>query len=144
MSDGGGIILYDSVCILCSRSAQFVIARDKDAFFRFVPIQGERGRELAARVGIDADRPQSFAVFVDGQPYVKSDGVIAILSRLPKWGWASALHMIPCFLRDWIYDRVASNRYRIFGRADACIMPDPSVRSRFEGLESVRLGEKAD
>jgi predicted DCC family thiol-disulfide oxidoreductase YuxK len=138
MSEGRGIILYDSVCILCSRSAQFVIARDHEAFFRFVPIQGDRGRELAATVGIDADRPQSFAVFIDGRPYLKSDGVIAILSRLPRWGWTSALRFIPRLLRDWIYDRVARNRYRIFGRADACIMPDASVRSRFDGLESVR------
>jgi predicted DCC family thiol-disulfide oxidoreductase YuxK len=138
MKAAKGIILYDSVCILCSRSAQFVIARDKDAFFLFVPIQGERGRELAAQVGIDADNPQSFAVFIDGKPYLKSDGVIAILARLPRWGWSNALRAIPRFLRDAIYDRVARNRYRVFGRADACIMPDPAIRSRFEGLDTVR------
>jgi len=138
MSDGGGINIYDSVCILCSRYVQFVIARDREAFFRFVPIQSDRGRVLAELAGIDPETPDSFAVFIDGRPLLKSDGVLAILSRLPRYGWTTILRLVPRVLRNLIYDRVARSRYRIFGRADSCIMPDVSVRARFEDLDSAQ------
>lgn len=76
MSEPGGVILYDAACILCSRAARFVIDRDRAAFFRFVPLQGEKGGVLARSLQIDPDDPDSFAVIIDGQAFVKSDGVL--------------------------------------------------------------------
>jgi len=138
MNAAHGIIIYDCVCVLCWRYVQFVIARDRDAFFRFVPIQSDRGRVLAELAGIDPETPDSFAVFIDGRPLLKSDGVLAILSRLPRYGWTTILRLVPRVLRNLIYDRIARSRYRIFGRADSCIMPDVSVRARFEDLDSAQ------
>jgi DCC1-like thiol-disulfide oxidoreductase len=66
-----GLILFDGVCILCSRGCRFVSKRDRRGYFRFVPIQLAEGRPLAEQLGIDPDRPDSFAFVANGQAYVK-------------------------------------------------------------------------
>ena len=131
-----GIILYDSVCILCSRWTRFVIKRDSQALFTFMPIQGGKGRVLAQSLGIDPDEPESFALILNDKPYFKSAAVIKIVRQLRGWGWTSGFRYLPRAWLDWIYDRIARNRYKIFGKADSCILPDASMRARFEDLES--------
>jgi predicted DCC family thiol-disulfide oxidoreductase YuxK len=122
-----GIVLMDGMCVLCSRSFHFVAARDPAARFRFAALQGAYGRWMAGLLGIDPDDPESFAVVVDGAALTKSDGVIAILRALPGWSWCGALRWMPRPIRDWVYDRVARNRYRIFGRYDVCALPNPAL-----------------
>jgi predicted DCC family thiol-disulfide oxidoreductase YuxK len=117
------IILYDGVCILCSRSYRFVTARDVARQFRFVTIQEPEGRNLAVRLGIDADNPDTFALIDDDTPYLRSDAALRILSSLPGWGWTGMLRVIPRALRDAIYNVVARNRYRWFGKSDVCMLP---------------------
>lgn len=119
-----GTVLYDGVCVLCSAWFRFVAARDEAARFRFTPIQGEYGRRLAVRLGIDPDNPETNAVIIDGRAYLRSDAALQILRRLPGWSWAGLLLAAPRPARDWAYDRVARNRYRLFGRTEACMMPD--------------------
>ena len=80
-----GTVLYDGVCVLCSAWFRFVAARDPAERFRFTQIQGEYGRWLAARLGIDPDHPQTNAVVVDGVCYLRSDAALEILRRLPGW-----------------------------------------------------------
>ena len=136
MGAPAGLILYDSICILCSRWARFVIARDPDAQFRFVPIQGVKGREIARSLGIDPDEPDTFALILDGAALTKSAAIIAIAGRLQGWRWLRFLRVLPRAPLDWLYDRIARNRYRLFGKADSCILPDADIRDRFEDLES--------
>ena len=136
MDEPRGLILYDSVCILCSRWTQFVIRRDPLALFTFMPVQSGKGRALAQSLGIDPDRPESFALVLDGQAFFKSAAVIEIIARLPGWRWCSVFRYLPRVPLDWMYERIARNRYKIFGKAGACILPDASVRSRFEDLDS--------
>jgi predicted DCC family thiol-disulfide oxidoreductase YuxK len=124
------VILFDGVCIFCSRWVQFVVARDKAARFRFTPIQSDYGTRLAQAVGIDANDPDTNAVIHDGVAYMKSDGALTVLSFLPGWGWTRALFAVPRFIRDGVYNMIAKNRYRIFGKFDACIVPDASLRAR--------------
>jgi len=126
-----GVILFDGVCVLCSRMVRFVAARDRDARFRFASVQGPPGRELAVRFGIDAEAPETVAVILDGQALFKSDAGLAILARLPRWGWAGVFRHLPRGWRDWAYDRVAGNRYRLFGRTEFCLMPSPDLARRF-------------
>ena len=123
-----GVVLYDGVCVLCSRMLRFVAARDPTARFRFAPIQGERGRQLAARIGIDADAPDTVAVILGGKAYLRSDAGLQILRRLPGWRWAGVLLAVPRPLRDAAYGLVAGNRYRLFGRTERCGIPDPALR----------------
>ncbi len=119
-----GLILFDGVCVLCSRGCGFVSKRDRRGYFRFVPMQLAEGRPLAEQLGINPDRPDSFAFVANGQAYVKSEAVLRIARELPRWRWTWLFHFIPRVIRDEIYDLVARNRYRWFGRRDTCILPN--------------------
>jgi predicted DCC family thiol-disulfide oxidoreductase YuxK len=65
-----------------------------------------------------------------GVAYFKSDGALTVLSRLPGWSWVRGLLFVPRPLRNAVYNVVAKNRYRIFGKYDACIVPDAELRAR--------------
>jgi predicted DCC family thiol-disulfide oxidoreductase YuxK len=119
-----GLILFDGVCVLCSRGCRFVSKRDRRGYFRFVPIQLAEGHPLAEQLGINPDRPDSFAFVATGQAYVKSEAALRIARELPRWQWTWVFHFIPRVIRDAIYDWVARNRYHWFGRRDACILPN--------------------
>jgi predicted DCC family thiol-disulfide oxidoreductase YuxK len=118
-----GLILFDGVCILCSRGCRFVSKRDHRRYFRFVPIQSPDGRVLAEQLGIKPENPDSFAFVANGRAYVRSEAVLRIARELPRWRWTWAFHAIPRVIRDAIYDVVARNRYKWFGRRDTCILP---------------------
>jgi predicted DCC family thiol-disulfide oxidoreductase YuxK len=124
------VILFDGVCVFCSRWVRFVIARDSAARFRFTPIQSPYGTRLATAVGVDANDPDTNAVIHGGVAYFKSDGALTVLSLLPGWSWVRALFWVPRPLRDAVYNVVAKNRYRIFGKYDSCIVPDAEMRAR--------------
>ncbi|HEX3883714.1 MAG TPA: DCC1-like thiol-disulfide oxidoreductase family protein [Stellaceae bacterium] len=124
------LILFDGVCVFCSRWARFVIDRDRDARFCFVAVQEPLGAALAQRFGIDPAMPETNAVILGGRAYFKSDAAVAVLSSLPGWGWARVLRAVPRHLRDGLYDIVARNRYRWFGRGDTCLIPTPELAAR--------------
>jgi predicted DCC family thiol-disulfide oxidoreductase YuxK len=126
-----GLIVFDGVCVLCSAWVAFIIARDKAGRFRFTPLQSALGRGVGRRLGIDVDEPDTYVLIRGGRALTKSDGAIAILAALPGWGWTRLLRLVPRPVRDWAYDRVARNRYRIFGRRSACLVPDASTAARF-------------
>ncbi len=131
-----GVILYDSVCILCSRWTRFVVARDPGAIFRFVPIQSGKGRAMALALDIDPDDPDTFALVLDGAALKRSAAIIAIVEQLVGWKWCRCLRYLPRTILDWLYDRIAKNRYSLFGKAQTCIVPDVKIRSRFDDLDS--------
>src|SRR6266853_2566925 len=118
ISSPHGLMLFDGVCVLCSRGCRFVSKRDRRGYFRFVPIQLTEGRPLAEHLGIDPDRPDSFAFLASGQAYVKSEAVLRIARELPRWQWTWIFQFIPRVIRDAIYAFVARNRYRWFGRRE--------------------------
>ncbi|MCP1829145.1 putative DCC family thiol-disulfide oxidoreductase YuxK [Bradyrhizobium sp. USDA 4532] len=124
------VILYDGVCIFCSRWVRFVIARDTDRRFRFTPIQSGYGTRLAKSFGIDPDDPDTNAVVHGGIAYMKSDGALTVLSHLPGWGWTRTMFAVPKPLRDAVYSLIARNRYRIFGKYETCFVPDADMRAR--------------
>lgn len=125
-----GLVLFDGVCVLCSGWVRFIFERDPQARFSFLPIQSEEGRVLAAALGITADEPESNAVVLGGMVHFKSDSAIAVLSALPGWRWTRWLRPVPRPVRDWLYDRVARNRYRMFGRTETCMVPGPELADR--------------
>jgi predicted DCC family thiol-disulfide oxidoreductase YuxK len=124
------VILFDGVCIFCSRWVRFVAARDTSARFRFTAIQSPYGTRLAQALGIDADDPDTNAVVHGGVAYFKSGGALTVLSCLPGWSWVRVLLLVPRFIRDAVYNVVARNRYRIFGKYDECMVPDAGLRAR--------------
>jgi predicted DCC family thiol-disulfide oxidoreductase YuxK len=124
------VILYDGVCVFCSRWVRFVIARDSEMRFRFTPIQSPYGARLAQAFGIDPEDPDTNAVVHGGTVHLKSDAALTVLSQLAGWRWTRALFAAPKPLRDVVYSLVARNRYRIFGRYDVCFVPDEALRKR--------------
>jgi predicted DCC family thiol-disulfide oxidoreductase YuxK len=124
------VILYDGVCVFCSRWVRFVVARDIKARFRFTPVQSPYGTRLAQAFGIDADDPDTNAVIHGGIAFFKSDAALTVLSNLPGWGWTRVLFAVPKPFRDAVYNLVARNRYRIFGKYEACFVPDAAMRAR--------------
>jgi predicted DCC family thiol-disulfide oxidoreductase YuxK len=125
MNSPYGLILFDGVCVLCSRGCRFVRDRDQRRYFRFIPMQLPEGRLLAEQLGIDPDHPTSFAFVANGHAFVKSEAALRIARELPFWRWIYALHFIPLTIRDAIYDWIARNRYRWFGCRQDCLLPDP-------------------
>ncbi|MDN3278683.1 thiol-disulfide oxidoreductase DCC family protein [Frankia sp. RB7] len=124
------VILFDGVCIFCSRWVRFVAQRDTAKRFRFTPIQSEYGARLARTFRIDPDDPDTNAVVHGGEAFLKSDAALTVLSHLPGWAWTRALFAVPRPLRNAIYSLIAHNRYRIFGKYDACFVPDADLRAR--------------
>jgi predicted DCC family thiol-disulfide oxidoreductase YuxK len=124
------VILYDGVCVFCSRWIRFVAARDVDRRFRFTAIQSDYGSRLAQAFGIDPADPDTNAVVHDGVATFKSDAALTVLSLLPGWGWVRVLRAVPKARRDGVYNLIARNRYRIFGRYEACFLGDAGFRER--------------
>ena len=124
------VILYDGVCVFCSRWIRFVAARDVARRFRFTAIQSGYGTRLAQAFGIDPDDPDTNAVIHGGEVFFKSDAALTVLSNLPGWGWVSVLRAVPKPVRDALDSLVARNRYRIFGKYEACFVPDAEMRAR--------------
>jgi predicted DCC family thiol-disulfide oxidoreductase YuxK len=127
------IVLFDGVCNFCNGTVRFIIERDPDARFAFAPLQSEVGRELLAKNGYEAAiDPDTVLLVENGAVYERSTAALRIARHLR--GPTKLLHafvIVPRFLRDAVYRLIARNRYRWFGKSEQCIVPSPSVRSRF-------------
>ena len=125
------LILFDGVCNLCNSSINFVIDRDKDQRFRFASLQSDLGQAIIARYRgkLDLD---SVVLYQNGQILEKSDAALAIASKLSGlWPMLGIFRIIPGPLRDVVYDWIAKNRYKWFGKKDSCRIPTPELKSLF-------------
>ncbi|MEA3013307.1 MAG: hypothetical protein QOD42_1852 [Sphingomonadales bacterium] len=125
------IIVFDALCVLCSANARFVLKHDRRGHFRLASMQSDVGAALYRRFGIDPADPETFILVGAGRALRESDAVLAIWSGL-GWPWrlAGLARIVPRFIRDALYRWVARNRYRWFGRRDACWLPDARWRDR--------------
>ncbi|HEV2733553.1 MAG TPA: thiol-disulfide oxidoreductase DCC family protein [Longimicrobiaceae bacterium] len=132
--DGGAVVLFDGVCNLCNGSVQFIVRHDPAGRFRFASLQSEAGRALLRRHGLDPEDLFSVILVEDGRAHSRSDAALRIAGGLSGgWRAAGGLRVVPRPLRDLVYGWVARNRYRWFGRRDACMIPTPELRGRFLG-----------
>jgi len=127
------IILFDGVCNFCNSTINFLIDRDKKGVFKFAALQSEPGREILKKHNIttltDFD---SVILEKDGKLYQKSDAALEIARSMNGlWKLLYGFKIIPKFIRDFVYDLVAKNRYRLMGKMDACRLPTPELRARF-------------
>jgi len=125
------LAIMDGDCALCSASARRIARWDKQDRVRIAPIQSPLGHALARHYGLDPDDPDTWVVLDAGQAYASLDASIYLFPRL-HWAFAPLrlLGFLPRFLREWLYARVARNRYSLFGRTDMCALPDPELRRR--------------
>ncbi|WP_276489217.1 thiol-disulfide oxidoreductase DCC family protein [Ectopseudomonas mendocina] len=129
---GERIVLFDGVCKLCNGWAKFLIRHDDARQFRLASVQSARGQALLAWYGLPTDRFDSMALVDDAGLHVRTDALLRILARLPlPWRALRVLRLVPRPLRDWCYDRIALNRYRLFGRHAVCMLPTADHAGRF-------------
>ena len=126
-----GILLFDGVCHFCDHSVQFIIKRDKAAYFQFASIQSETGQALLAKYKIPAD-VDSVILIEDDRAYTASTAALKVCRHLDgAWQLFYALLIVPSFIRNVFYRLFAKNRYRLFGQKEACMLPTAEQRNRF-------------
>jgi predicted DCC family thiol-disulfide oxidoreductase YuxK len=128
-------VLFDGVCNLCNGFVRFVIPRDPAGRFAFASLQSDvASRLLAQTTPAGSTRGGSIVLIEGGRVFTRSTAALRIVRRLRfPWNLAYAAIAVPAPLRDWVYDRVARNRYRWFGRQDVCMVPTPELKHRFLG-----------
>ena len=126
------LVVFDGVCVLCNGFAGFVHRHDRARVFRFATAQSAAGRAVYAAAGVSPEALETFLVCKQGRIFQKSDAVIAAISSFGGlWRAVACARVLPRPLRDWLYDRVARNRYRLFGRHATCPLPPSGLRDRF-------------
>ena len=132
------IVLYDGVCALCNRLVQFLLKRDKRGRLRFASLQSDFAARVLIRHGIDPADLDTVQVVVnydrpDERILNRSDAILHASQKLdnPWRSLATLARLIPRALRDLVYGVVARNRYRVFGRYETCMLPDPNQCDRF-------------
>ena len=137
MSSVNPIILYDGVCGLCNRLVQFLLKHDREGRLRFASLQSDFAAQVMGRHGIDPTDLDTVHVIVnhhqpDERVLQRSDAILRAGRELGGfWGASSSIaRVVPRAVRDLVYRLVATNRYRVFGKYDACMLPDANQRSR--------------
>ena len=131
------IVLYDGVCGLCNRLTQFILKHDAHDRFLFASLQSDFAAGLLKRHGADAHDLDTVYVVVDyEQPgerlLARSDAILYIATQLGSiWSFGKAGRLLPKVLRDALYKIVARNRYRVFGKYETCLLPEPKHRKKF-------------
>ena len=126
------IILFDGVCNFCSSVVNFVIKRDKKFVLKFATLQSEIGQKILQEKNFFDPDPRSFVFIEKGKVYTRSTAALRVCKYLNGlWPFVYGFIIVPKFIRDGIYNWIAKNRYRWFGKKEVCMIPTPEIRSRF-------------
>ena len=126
------VILFDGVCNLCNASVQYVIKHDKKKLFRFASLQSSFGESVLKQYDLPVNTFNSFILLSDNKIYTRSTAALLVAKKLS--GLIKLLYgfiIIPKFIRDFVYDIIAKNRYKWFGKKEACWIPTPELKSLF-------------
>jgi predicted DCC family thiol-disulfide oxidoreductase YuxK len=127
------IILFDGVCNLCDSAVQFVIQHDKKDVFRFVAIQSELGEQILKHIGINPMNIDSVILYEPGIAYYyKSDAALQIAKNLGGFfHFGTFFRIIPTGISNKLYDYIAKNRYKWYGKKETCLIPTLELKSKF-------------
>lgn len=138
------LVLFDGVCNLCNGSVQWILAHDRAQRFRFAALQSNAARAALSAANAPSELPDSVVLVADGRVFLRSDAAIGIARRLGfPWSLAAVALVLPRFVRDGIYGWIARNRYRWFGKKDACMVPTKALRARFLDADERRTAPPA-
>ncbi|MEO8772860.1 MAG: DCC1-like thiol-disulfide oxidoreductase family protein [Gelidibacter sp.] len=127
------LILFDGVCNLCEASVQYVIRHDKKDVFRYTALQSDVGQEIIKKFNVDRSKMDSLLLYSSENGLSnKSTAALKIASKLgfPR-NLLSLFLIVPVFIRNWVYDYIARNRYQWYGKKDECMIPTPELKSKF-------------
>jgi predicted DCC family thiol-disulfide oxidoreductase YuxK len=128
------IVFFDGVCNLCNASVDFLVRRDRERHLRYASLQSDIGQRMLADVGLPTSEFGSFIYLDRGRLHMRSSGAIRVAMRLGGlWTLMGIFLVVPPFIRDAVYDGVARNRYRWFGKRDTCRLPTAEERDLFLG-----------
>lgn len=127
------LILFDGVCNLCNGAIQFIIKHDKEDVFRYAALQSDIGKKLIEERNIDTENVDSILLIEQGVAYYnKSDAALQIGKHLKGYRTISGiLYLIPSGLRNNVYDFIARNRYKWYGKREQCMIPTPELKAKF-------------
>jgi len=127
------IILFDGVCNLCDGLVQFIIKHDKKDIFRFIALQSELGIEICNFIGVDRNKTDSIILYHPGVAYYyKSSAALEIADELGGiYSLMSIFKILPEKLRNYIYDYIAKNRYKWYGKKESCMIPTAAFKGKF-------------
>ena len=129
------LILFDGVCNLCNSAVQYVIKHDKKDLFLFAPLQSNIGQNIIKHYNIDTNTIDSILLYTPEQGITyKSTAALKVAKQLgfPR-NLAAIFFIIPTVLRNWVYDYIARNRYKCYGKKEACMIPTPELKRKFLG-----------
>lgn len=136
-SDAEAVVLFDGVCNLCNATVNFIIDRDPEGYFRFAPLQSEVAHTYLDEPVDPGSQLGTIVLYEEGETYTRSSAALRIARRLTgPWPLLFLAIVIPRPVRDRVYDWIAHNRYRWFGRRDQCRMPTPELKERFLEYEA--------
>lgn len=127
------LILFDGVCNLCNSSINYVIKHDKRDVFMFAPLQSVVGNEIIQKFNLNTSETDSILLYSEVKGLkIKSSAALAIASKLgfPR-NLMTIFYIIPPFIRNWVYDYIAKNRYKWYGKKHACMTPTPELKKKF-------------
>ena len=127
------LILFDGVCNLCNTSIQYVIKHDKNDRFRFAPLQSDIGKKIIEKYNLDTEKTDSILLYSESKGLkIKSTAALHIARHLgfPR-NLLSIFLIVHAFIRNWVYDYIAKNRYKWYGKKEECMIPTPELRSKF-------------
>ncbi|MGO4544739.1 thiol-disulfide oxidoreductase DCC family protein [Paenibacillus sp. 2TAB23] len=126
------ILLIDGQCLLCNNITRFVVKHDRRKQFRFAALQSHAGKKLLREGNLPLEDMDTFVMIHNGQYFTKSDAALLVLRKLNRsWSLCYLFIAVPQTLRNRIYDGVARNRFRYFGKTDTCLIPTPELMGRF-------------
>jgi predicted DCC family thiol-disulfide oxidoreductase YuxK len=126
------IILFDGVCNLCNGAIQFVIRHDPNEKFLFTSLQSKAGQQLLTQYQLPLTEFTSFILLQHNNIYTKSTAALQVAKQISgAWACLYIFIIVPRFIRDAVYNWIAQNRYRWFGKQETCMMPTPELKARF-------------
>ncbi len=132
MAEEKKIILFDGVCNLCTGTVQFVIKRDKKNQFLFGSLQSKAGQEYLKKFNLPVNVFNSFLLIENDRLYSRSSAALRMMKNLGGgWQLLYALLIVPKFIRDGIYNFIAKNRYKWFGKKEECWLPTAELNEKF-------------
>ncbi len=132
MNTQNPVLLYDGLCNLCQTSVQFILKHNSKENIQFASLQSDFGKELVKNSTLPANYAESLVYVENGDVFVKSDAALKLAKHLHGvWKIGSVFLIVPTFIRNPIYDWVAKNRYRWFGKKEACWVPNATWKTRF-------------